>query len=130
MDCLEMMTPHSEQVLNRPVDREKSLHLSHRFESTHLAFLLPGVLVGDFSSVVVVWSGSMADGWADLSVRHRIASQLVGDELQRGPPLALQDLAKEAFGSFPISVACDQDIEDTAILVHRSPKIVAVGRGS
>jgi hypothetical protein len=54
MDGLEMMTSHSEQVLNRPVDREKSLHLCHRFEATHLAFLLPGVLVRGFSSVVVV----------------------------------------------------------------------------
>ena len=66
----------------------------------------------------------MCDGWEDLSVRSRIASQLVGDELQRWPLLVLQDLAKEAFGSFPVSVACDQDIEDVAILVHRSPKIM------
>ena len=39
--------------------------------------------------------------------------------------MVFQDLAKEAFGSFPVSVACDQDIEDIAILVHGSPKITA-----
>ena len=36
-----------------------------------------------------------------------------------------QNLAQEALGSFPVSVACDQDIEDITILVHRSPKIMA-----
>ena len=38
----------------------------------HLAFLLSGVLVGNFSSVVLVLAGSMGDGWKDLSVGRRI----------------------------------------------------------
>ena len=59
-------------------------------------------------------------------MRRWIASQPVGDELQRWPLLVFQDLAKEAFGSFPVSVACDQDIEDITILVHGSPKIMAL----
>ena len=52
VDRFEVMMRHSEQVLNRAVDREKSLGLSRRLEATHPAFLLPGVLVRDFSSVV------------------------------------------------------------------------------
>ena len=118
-----MMTSHSEQVVNWAVDREKSLGLSHRLESTHLAFLLPAVLVGDFSSVVFVLASSMGDGWEDLSVGGRIASQLVGDELQRWPLLVFQHLAKEALSGPLVSVACHQDIEDVAILVNGSPKI-------
>ena len=35
-----------------------------------------------------------------------------------------QHLAKEATGGSPFSVACDQDIEDVAVLVHRFPKIM------
>jgi hypothetical protein len=58
-------------------------------------------------------------------VRRRIAAQLVGDELQRWPLLVFQDLAKEALGGSLVSVAGDQDVEDVAILVHRSPKIMA-----
>ena len=73
-----MMTCDSEQVVNSVVDREKSLNLCRRFEATHLASLLPGVLVGDFSSVVFVLRGSMCDRWKDLSVRSRAASKLVG----------------------------------------------------
>jgi len=118
-----MMTGDSEQVLNRAVDREESLNLCRRFEATHLAFLLPGVLVRDLNAVVFVLPGSMADGSKNVSVHSRIAS-LVGDKLQRWPLLVLQDLAKEALGSSLVSVARDQDIEDIAILVHRSPKIM------
>ena len=54
VDRFEMMTGHSQEVLNRAVNREKPLHLCRRFETTHLASLLPSVLVGDFSAVVVV----------------------------------------------------------------------------
>ncbi len=61
VDRFEMMTCNSEQVVNRAVDREKSLNLCRRFESTHLAFLLPGVLVRDFRSVVFVLPGSVGN---------------------------------------------------------------------
>ena len=61
VDRSEMMTCNSEQVVNRALDREKSLNLCRRFEATHLAFLLPGALVGTFSPVVFVLTGSMGD---------------------------------------------------------------------
>ena len=85
----------------------------------------PGALVQDFSSVVLVLPGSVCDGWEDFSVRRRVASQLVGNELQRWCLLLLQDLAKEAFGGSLVSVTCDQDVDNIAVLVHGSPKIVA-----
>ncbi len=68
----------------------------------------------------------MCDGWENLSVRRRIASQLVGDELQGWPLLAFQDLAKEALGGSLVSSACDQDIEDVTILINGSPKIMTL----
>ncbi len=67
----------------------------------------------------------MGNRWEDLLVGGRIASELVGNELPGWSPLVLQHLAKEAFGGSAVSVACDQDIEDIAVLVHRSPKIMA-----
>ena len=124
MDRFEMMTGNSEQVVNRAVDGQKSLGLSRRFEATHLAFPLPGVLVRDFGSVIFVLPGLVGDGWEHLSVRSRIGSQLVGNKLQRWPLLVLQHLAKEALGGSLVSVACDQNIQDVAVLVHRSPKIM------
>ncbi len=61
VDRFEMMTSNSEQIVNRAVDREKSLNLCRRLEATHLVFLLPGVLVRDFRSVVFVAPGLVGD---------------------------------------------------------------------
>ena len=126
VDRFEMMTSDSEQVVNGAVDAEKSLDLGRCFESTHLAFLLSGVLVGNFSSVVLVPAGSMGNGWKDFSVSRRIASKLVGNELPGWLPLVFQNLAKEAFDGSPVSVACHQDIEDVVVLVHRPPQIMTL----
>ena len=95
------------------------------FESTHLPFLLSGALVGNLSSVVLVLAGAMGDGWEDLSVGRRIASKLVGNELPWWTPLVFRHRAKEALGGSLVSMACDKDIEDIAVLVHGSPKIMA-----
>ena len=67
--------------LSGAVDAEKALELCRRLESTHLAFLLSGVLVRDFGPVVFILAGSMGDRWENLSMRRRIASELVGNEL-------------------------------------------------
>ena len=83
MDRFDTMTCDSEQVVNQAVDREKSLPLCCRFEATHFSFPFPVVLVREFSSIVFVLRGSMCDGWKDLSVRSRIASQLIGEVLRR-----------------------------------------------
>jgi len=91
-----------------------------------LTFLLSGVLVRHFSSVVFILAGSMGDGWEDLSVGGRIASELVGYELPRRPPLLFQHLAKKAFSGSRVAAACDQDIENIAVLIHCSPKIMAL----
>jgi hypothetical protein len=72
--CLEMMPCNSEQIVNHTVDRQKSLKLCRRFEAPHLAFLLPGVLVGDFGTVILVLPGSMCNRWKDFSLCRRVAS--------------------------------------------------------
>jgi hypothetical protein len=65
-NLFETMKCDSEQVVNRAMDRAESLNLCRRFEVTHFVFLLPGVLLGDFSSFVLVLPGSMCDGWKKL----------------------------------------------------------------
>jgi hypothetical protein len=59
MDRFKVMTRNAQQIVDRAVDREKSLNLCRRFEASHLAFLLAGLLGRDFSSVVLVLFGSM-----------------------------------------------------------------------
>ncbi len=72
----------------------------------------------------------MGNGWEDLSVGRPIASKLVGNEVPWWPPLVFQHLAKEALSGSLVSMACDQDIEDIAVLVHRSPKIMTFAANS
>ena len=66
----------------------------------------------------------MDDGWHDLAVSGAVASQLVGDEPPGWPALPLQQLTKEAFSGSPIASRLDEDIDDVAILVHRTPEIL------
>jgi len=54
-----------------------------------------------------------------------MAAELVGNELPRRLALLFQNLVEEALSGSPVSVACDQNIQDVAVLVHRSPKIIA-----
>ena len=99
MDRFEAMTCDSEQVVNPVVDRQKSLKLCRRFEAPHLPFLLPGVLVGDFGTVILVLPRSTCNRWKGLPLCRRVASQLIRNELQRWRFLLRQDLAKETFGA-------------------------------
>ena len=64
----------------------------------------------------------MGNGWEDLSVGGPIPAKLVGNESPWWAPLAFQHLAKEALSGSLVSMACDQDIEDIAVLVDSSPK--------
>ncbi len=66
----------------------------------------------------------MGDGWEDLSVGRRRTTKLVRNELPGWPPLVFQHLPQDALSGSPVSVACDQNIQDVAVLVHRSPKIM------
>ena len=61
MDCFEMVPANSEQILNLTVDSKESLSLLDRLEPSHLPLLLPGMLMGDFSSVVFILTRSMLD---------------------------------------------------------------------
>ena len=52
-----------------------------------------------------------------------IAPEFVGDQSPRRLALALQHFAKESLGSSLVPAFSDQDIQNIAILVHRSPQV-------
>ena len=126
MERPEMATTHSEQVLNRTMDGEKTLSLTCRFESSHLPLLLPRWLMRSLGSVILVLTGSMSHRREDLTMGSVIASKLVCNKLPRWLPLVLQHFAEEAFGGFSISPAHHQNIDHVSILIHRSPQIVSL----
>src|SRR5208283_2506290 len=66
----------------------------------------------------------MLDAGHDLPLGRGIAAQLVGDQHTRRSPLLLQELAEQAFGGLLVAPALDEDIENEALLVDRSPEPV------
>ncbi len=59
MDCPEMVTTHSEQVLYRAMGCQKTLSLTGRLELPHLSLLLPRWLMRSLGSVVLVLTASV-----------------------------------------------------------------------
>ena len=66
----------------------------------------------------------MLDIRQQVSLRHAIASQLVGDDHSRHILQALQQTLEEAHGGFPVTPLLDQNIEDDTILIHGAPQIM------
>ena len=124
MTRLQRVSSDAEEVLDKSMNGQESLGLTRRFEPSHLPFTLPRRLVRDLGSIVLVLVGAVDDGWHDLAVSGAVASQLVGDEPPGWPALPLQQLTKEAFSGSPIASRLDEDIDDVAILVHRTPEIL------
>jgi len=125
VSCLEAMTGDPECVAKGRMDHQKSLRLPGRLEAPHVAFPPPAVLVGNLGPVVLVPSGSMGCRQPEVSAGGRIAFQLVGDQLRWRSTLPLTELAEEALGGSRVPTARHQDVQDVAVLAHRSPEVVA-----
>jgi hypothetical protein len=59
-----------------------------------------------------------------LPLRHDGASQLIGNDHARHILKALQQSSEESFGGFGIPPRLNEDVEDDAVLIHGTPKIV------
>ena len=81
MNYFEMVPANSEQILNLTVDGKESLSLLDRLEPSHLPLLFPGMLMRDFSPVVLVLTRSMLNRWEKLTMGSRIAPEFVSDQL-------------------------------------------------
>lgn len=123
MSCFEMVPANSEQILNLTVDGKESLSLLNRLEPSHLPLLFPGMLMRDFSPVVLVLTRSMLNRGENLTMGSRIAPESVSDQLPRSFTLALQHFAKKAFSSLLFSSLRHQNVENITVLIHCSPKV-------
>ncbi len=126
VNCFEVVPTDSEQVLNRTVNREKTLSLPHRFEPSHLPLLFTSVLMGDFCPIVFVLVCSMDHGREDVPMCSRITPKLVGDQLPGCLSLMFQGPTKEAFNGSTISTLGNQNINHVSILIDGPPKIEAL----
>ena len=60
-----------------------------------------------------------------ITARSAAPSQLVGDQPPRHATLPLQQLAEEAFRSFPFTARLDTNIDHVTILINGAPEILA-----
>ena len=77
-----------------------------------------------FGAVVRIAVRAVGYRWHHPSVRGRIAPQLIRDQAARETALPLQQLPEEPDGGAPISPRLHQDVEEVAVLVHRSPQVL------
>jgi hypothetical protein len=68
----------------------------------------------------------MDDGRHHRPLRGSIASELVGNQPPMHAALTLQQLAKEAFRSLPITARLDENIDHVTILVNGAPEILTL----
>jgi hypothetical protein len=113
-----------EEVVDRVVGREGTLHLPGRFEPLHLPFPPSGRLVRVLGPVVEPSVATVLDPGHHLAPGRTVARELVRDHHPRRPPLALQQLAQQALGRPLVAPALNQDVEDEPGLIDGAPQPV------
>ena len=68
----------------------------------------------------------MGDPGHDLSIGDTVAAQLVGDETNGFPTLALQESPKESPGRTSVPTTLYEDVNHVPVLIHRAPEILAL----
>ena len=100
------------------------LRLAGGLEALHLPLSSACRSMRVLSAIVEVAALSMLDIGQQASLRHAIASQLVGDDHARHILQVFQQTLKEPLGGFSITPLLDQNIEDDTILIHGTPQIM------
>jgi hypothetical protein len=113
-----------EVAVDECVSGKEVLRLLAGLEALHLSFSSACGSMRVLSTIVEVATLSVLDIGQQMTLRHPIASQLVGDDHSRHILQALQQTPEEPLGSFPITSLLDQNIEDDTVLIHGTPKIM------
>ena len=81
--------------------------------------------MGSFGAIVRVAGRVVGDRRHDVVMSDTVAAQLVGDETTRFLPLAPQESPKESARRAPVPTRLDENVDHVAVLIHRTPEIVA-----
>src|SRR3954465_9843375 len=109
---------------------KKPLHLPRRLEALHGPLSSSRRLMGILRPVVEAFVLAVLDTRHDLTLGGTVAAQLVGDQHTRRSSLLLQQFAQQALGRLLVAPALDQDIENEALLVNRTPEPVLLAGDS
>ncbi len=90
MGRLHQVASNPEEIIDRAMDREKTLDVAWGFEAPHLALALSSRLVRDFSAVVGVVRGAVMNGGEGGPLGRAVATQLIRDQPVGHVPESLQ----------------------------------------
>ena len=119
------MSTTAKQVVDGTVNRAKPLGVPGGFEAAHVSFSLPRRLMRDFCAVVLSAPLAMGNTGDDVPACCPIAGEHIGHQLTWDILQSFQQLAKEACGGVFVPSLLHEDIQDLAILIDRTPQIVA-----
>ena len=97
-----------------------------RLEPAHLPLLLPCRLVRILRAVIEVTVLAVLHAGENFSARRTIASELIHHDDPRHIVKTFKQLVKKALGRTFVTSALNQDIQHVALLVDRSPKVMAL----
>jgi hypothetical protein len=116
----------SEGVVDLAMGRQKALRLTGRFKSPHLSLSLSSGLMRYYSTVVDPLVLTMFNAGHDLRLGGSVAFEFVRDQHARHVTKPLEQFAKEALRRLPVASALHENIKRGAVLVHRSPQVMAL----
>jgi hypothetical protein len=111
------MPSRAEVLGNETIGGQKALGVPGGLEPLHPPFPLARGIV----EIAVL---AVFDTGEHLPHCGAVALELVCDDHPWGILTPLEELPKELLGGLSVAPALDQDIEDSAVLIHGAPKIV------
>lgn len=107
------------------MSRETTLGLPRSFEATPLTRSVSRWLRRDFSAIVQPLVLAVFNAGQEITLRGPRATQPVAHHLTGNRLLPFKSLAKEALGGALVPPLRDENVEDGAVLIDRTPEIVA-----
>jgi hypothetical protein len=97
------------------VGRDEPLTLLYRFEAPHFPFSLPGNFMRLLCTIIGILLSAVNCPRHQFPMRHRIAPQLVSNNLPRLTTVIPQQPFKEPFSCSPIALCLQIDVDDLAV---------------
>ena len=124
LGCRQPVPAWPEVRRDRVERGEEPLRPPDRCEPPHRRLPRSGGLVGLLGPIVQVLPAAVLDGGHDLAVRDGVAGQLIGHDHPGHLAQSLQELAEELRGGLRVATRLDQDVEHSAVLVHRPAEVL------
>jgi hypothetical protein len=120
------MSARAEVLGDGIIGREEPLGVARCFEPLHPSLPLSCGLMGVLRAIIEIAMLTLFYPWEDLPLGRSIALEFVGDDHARYVGQSFKKFTKELLRGFLVPTALDQDIQDVALLIDRSPEIMTL----